>query len=97
MFTVRPEKIRLVELGAADGAAVVADGEMSADGTIRDVQYVGSDTRYLVALDAGAELHVTEQNLTTTSMDALAARGRRVRLVWRSAHVLELSTPVLAS
>ena len=97
-FTVRPEKIRLAELdGAADGAAVVAEGEMSADGTIRDVQYVGSDTRYLVALDAGAELHVTEQNLTTTSMDALAARGRRVRLVWRSAHVLELSTPALAS
>ncbi len=50
-----------------------------------------------MALDAGAELHVTEQNLTTTSMDALAARGRRVRLVWRSAHVLELSTPALAS
>ena len=97
-FTVRPEKIRLAELdAAADRAAVVAEGEMSADGTIRDVQYVGSDTRYLVALDAGAELHVTEQNLTTTSMDALAARGRRVRLVWRSAHVLELSTPALAS
>jgi putative spermidine/putrescine transport system ATP-binding protein len=97
-FTVRPEKIRLAELDVAvDRAALVADGEMSADGTIRDVQYVGSDTRYLVALDAGAELHVTEQNLTTTSMDALAARGRRVRLVWRSAHVLELSTPALAS
>ena len=46
-------------------------------GVVRDVQYLGSDTRFLVTLDAGAELIVTRQNLTTTSMDALAARGRR--------------------
>jgi putative spermidine/putrescine transport system ATP-binding protein len=84
-FTVRPEKIRL-----EDVTAPVADGEVAADGTIRDVQYVGSDTRFLVEIDAGAELQVTEQNLRTTSMDALAAQGRRVRLVWRSAHVLDL-------
>jgi putative spermidine/putrescine transport system ATP-binding protein len=84
-FTVRPEKIRL-----SDVTTPVGDGEVAADGTIRDVQYVGSDTRFLVEIDAGAELQVTEQNLRTTSMDSLAARGRRVRLVWRSAHVLDL-------
>jgi putative spermidine/putrescine transport system ATP-binding protein len=87
-FTVRPEKIRLEEVTVTAG-----DGEVAADGTIRDVQYVGSDTRFVVELDAGAELQVTEQNLHTTSMDALAARGRRVRLVWRAAHVLDLGTP----
>jgi hypothetical protein len=29
---------------------------------------------------------VTQQNLDTSSMDVLAARGRRVRLVWRRQH-----------
>jgi putative spermidine/putrescine transport system ATP-binding protein len=91
-FTVRPEKIRL-----ADVTTPVGEGELAADGTIRDVQYVGSDTRFLVEIDAGAELQVTEQNLRTTSMDALAARGRRVRLVWRSAHVLDLGSPAAVS
>ena len=32
------------------------------------------DTRYIVALDAGAELVVTQQNLATSSTEALAAR-----------------------
>ena len=84
-FTVRPEKIRLALPDVTAG-----DGEVAADGVVRDVQYLGSDTRYLVQLDAGADLVVTEQNLTTTSMDALASRGRRVRLLWRSEHVLDL-------
>ena len=43
---------------------------------VRDVIYLGSDTRYLVALDAGGQLVVTAQNLTTSSMEALAAQGR---------------------
>ncbi len=90
-FTVRPEKIRL-----ADDGAAVGTGEVAADGAVRDVLYVGSDTRYLVQLDAGAVLLVTEQNLTTTSMDVLASRGRRVRLLWRSEHVLELDTAAAA-
>jgi putative spermidine/putrescine transport system ATP-binding protein len=77
-FTVRPEKIRL-----ADPAEAVTDDETSATGTIRDVIYLGSDTRYVVALDAGSELVVTAQNLTISSMEALAAQGRSVRLIWR--------------
>jgi putative spermidine/putrescine transport system ATP-binding protein len=80
-FTIRPEKIRL----AAPGDPVAAD-ETSALGTIRTVVYLGSDTRYVVALDAGAELVVTQQNLTTSSMDALEATGRAVRLVWKRVH-----------
>jgi hypothetical protein len=39
-----------------------------------------------VALDLGPELTVIEQNLRTTSMDVLAAKGRRVRLSWDRAH-----------
>ena len=94
-FTVRPEKIRLVDGDRALGDGQIGDGEIGALGVVRDVQYLGAETRYRVALDAGAELIVTQQNLTTTSMDVLAARGRRVHLVWRSEHVFEVGATVL--
>ena len=48
--------------------------------------YVGSYTRYVVALDGGGELVVTEQNTNVSSMDALQVRGRAVRLVWERQH-----------
>ncbi|MBI3752350.1 MAG: ABC transporter ATP-binding protein [Chloroflexi bacterium] len=80
-FTVRPEKIRMGEPDAPAG-----DDESSALGVVRTVVYLGPDTRYIVALDAGAELVVTEQNLSTSSMEALAAQGRRVRLTWKRQH-----------
>ena len=82
-FTIRPEKIRL---GAPDAA--VGPDEASATGTIRDVVYLGPDTRYIVTLDAGAELVVTQQNLATTSTEALAQQGKAVRLVWKRQHQL---------
>ncbi len=85
LFTVRPEKIRLTEPGAP-----VADDEVGANGTIRNVVYLGPDTRYIVALDAGSELVVTQQNLHTSSMEVLAAQGRPVRLVWKRQHVLRV-------
>jgi putative spermidine/putrescine transport system ATP-binding protein len=86
VFTVRPEKIRL-----ADPGTPVADDEGSALGRIRDVVYIGPDTRYIVALDMGGELVVTQQNLETSSMEALAARDRPVRLMWKRRHVLSLA------
>jgi putative spermidine/putrescine transport system ATP-binding protein len=85
-FTVRPEKIRIEE-----PAATLAEHEQSALGRVREVVYLGSDTRYIVALDAGGELVVTQQNLQTSSMEALAAEGRPVRLIWMREHVLNLA------
>jgi putative spermidine/putrescine transport system ATP-binding protein len=81
LFTVRPEKIRL-----ADAGAEVGSDEIGADGEIRSVAYLGSETRYVVALDLGGSLVVTEQNLVTSSMEALAAQGRAVRLIWKRQH-----------
>jgi len=69
-FTIRPEKIRLAETDAP-----VGDDEHSAPGTIRAVTYLGPDTRYTVTLDAGSDLVVTQQNLATTSTEALAQEG----------------------
>jgi putative spermidine/putrescine transport system ATP-binding protein len=84
-FTVRPEKIRLL---AVDDT--VGPGELTATGLVVDVAYLGSETRYVVALEAGGELVVMQQNLTTSSTDALAARGRNVRLAWGEGHTLLL-------
>jgi len=87
-FTVRPEKIRL---GNAEDRA--SDGEVAAKGHIRKVVYMGPDTRYLVALDAGSELTVTQQNLVTTSSDALELEGKPVTLLWQRQHTLPVLEP----
>jgi putative spermidine/putrescine transport system ATP-binding protein len=86
VFTVRPEKIRLANRDAA-----TAGDESSVQGTVREVVYIGPDTRYIVALDAGGELVVTQQNLETSSMEALTAQGQPVQLIWKRRHVLHLA------
>ncbi|HET7495349.1 MAG TPA: ABC transporter ATP-binding protein [Candidatus Limnocylindrales bacterium] len=85
-YTIRPEKIHLRE----PEAAVSAD-ETSAAGIVHDVVYVGPDTRYIVDLDAGARLVVTQQNLATSSTEALALEGKAVRLTWKRQHELPIA------
>jgi putative spermidine/putrescine transport system ATP-binding protein len=86
-FTVRPEKIHILE------EHETADpGAHSENGRIRDVVYVGMVTRYAVELDEGGELMVIRQNLEITSGEALEARGRRVRLAWRPEHTYAIDT-----
>jgi putative spermidine/putrescine transport system ATP-binding protein len=85
-FTIRPEKIRL-----AEPAATVGSDETGAAGVIADVVYLGPDTRYIVELDAGSRLVVTQQNLATSSTEALAQQGKAVRLVWKRQHELPIA------
>jgi putative spermidine/putrescine transport system ATP-binding protein len=81
IFSIRPEKIRLAPAGSP------ITGDMyTVDGRVRDVVYLGLYTRYLIELEGGSDLVVVEQNLDTTSMDALAVRGRSVRLLWQRDH-----------
>lgn len=81
MFSVRPEKIHLVSMDAK------AESDMlSVEGVVRDVIYLGLFTRYLVEAD-GVDLVVVEQNLKTTSMDVLSAKGQKVRLLWHKDHI----------
>ena len=91
VFSVRPEKIRLMD------ASVQPDGDdhdvRSALGTVREVVYAGSATRFLVDLDAGGSLMVLQQNLRTSSMDVLAYRESRVRLLWQRAHEFRVTEP----
>ncbi len=76
-FTVRPEKIAMAEPSSA-----VEPDDCSATGHVREVVYLGAMTRYVVDLDGGGRLVVVQQNLATSSMEALQVRGRAVRLVW---------------
>jgi putative spermidine/putrescine transport system ATP-binding protein len=79
-FTVRPEKVRLLEAGEP------SEGLHVEEGIIRDVSYAGMITRFLVDLRSGGELQVVKQNLETSSAEALEQRGREVRIGWREAH-----------
>lgn len=76
-FTIRPEKIAMREPGVQQGPE-----ECSASGHVREVVYLGATTRYIVQLDVGGELVVMQQNLTTSSMEALQVRGKAVLLMW---------------
>jgi putative spermidine/putrescine transport system ATP-binding protein len=86
LFSIRPEKLRLT---GVDQPA--ADDELSADGTVADVIYVGAATRFLVDLDVGGRLIAVQQNLRNSSADVTARRGERVRLCWRSENMFRLS------
>lgn len=76
-FSIRPEKIQLCSPDTPDSPAMFSE-----EGVIRDVVYLGMHTRYLVELKDGGDLTVVEQNLQSTSMEVLAAKGRRVKLMW---------------
>jgi putative spermidine/putrescine transport system ATP-binding protein len=78
-FTIRPEKIRLVE-----AAAPVGEDALTATGKIESVQYLGAATRYAVRLDGGGQLLVLQQNAD----DGRAGRapGERVRIAWHRRH-----------
>ena len=84
-FTVRPEKVRLLEPGEPH------DGLHTRARPDRDVAYAGMITRYLVALDAGGELQVVRQNLETSSAEALEQVGREVVVGWRPEHTVAVT------
>ncbi len=91
-FTIRPEKIALAEPGdPVDG------DDCSVTGHVREVVYLGAVTRYVVELDEGGSLVVMQQNLTTSSMEALQVRGKAVRLIWRRSNNRPVDAPAGAS
>jgi putative spermidine/putrescine transport system ATP-binding protein len=80
-FSVRPEKIH-IEFGGGKSEKDM----ISLEGAVRDVIYLGLYTRYLVEAE-GVDFVVIEQNLKSTSMDVLSAKGQKVRLSWHKDHV----------
>lgn len=84
-YLVRPEKIRMLTTAEADDASTVR-------GVVQDVAYLGTVTRYVVALDGGETLTVLRQNLETSAASVLEERGRPVRLTWRAQDASLLDT-----
>ena len=78
-FSVRPERIRLVDDATPAGADVRASGE------VVEVQYHGDGTRVRVALDAGASLLV---EIANASDETVPARGQRVTVEFSRADAL---------
>ena len=87
-FTIRPEKISMQELDVP-----VEGDSCAATGHVREVVYLGATTRYVVELDVGGSLVVMQQNLTTSSMEALQVRGKAVRLIWRRSNNRPVEAP----
>jgi putative spermidine/putrescine transport system ATP-binding protein len=82
-FTIRPEKIQLVDPAAAPNDLHTEPGR------IADVSYAGMVTRFTVALDAGGELQLVRQNAEGTSLDEWRAeQGREVVVGWRPEHTV---------
>jgi putative spermidine/putrescine transport system ATP-binding protein len=84
-YTVRPEKIHVLDDGEQPGAGAHVE-----EGVVHDVQYVGPVTRYHVSLDDGGNVQVLAQNLDESSVEVKAVAGRRVRLQWRPEQEAEI-------
>jgi putative spermidine/putrescine transport system ATP-binding protein len=80
-FTIRPEKIQLLDAGTA------GNGLHTERGRVAEVAYAGMVTRYTVALDAGGELQLIRQNTESTA-EAGSERGREVVVGWRPEHTV---------
>ena len=85
-FSIRPEKILFVHANELPG-----DDLCVAHGVIRDVLYLGMNTRYLVEMEAGGDLTVVQQNREVTPGDVNSTRGNKATLVWDKRHIRQIS------
>jgi len=85
VFSVRPEKIRLV---AGDHQAEL--GEVVADGVVQEISYAGPASRISVKLAAGATMIVLRQNGPAHDGQPDPVLGGPVRLAWGRRHAVRL-------
>jgi putative spermidine/putrescine transport system ATP-binding protein len=81
-FTIRPEKIQLLESSHAP------NGFHTEQGRIDDVSYAGMVTRYTVSLDAGGKLQMIRQNSESSADEAGSLKNREVVVGWRPEHTV---------
>ena len=82
-LTVRPEKLTI---SPADAAAGESANTQATTGTVRDVIYLGTDTRYLVELPSGEGLTVRQPNVGGRAAQGLAV-GESARVAWQPGDV----------
>jgi putative spermidine/putrescine transport system ATP-binding protein len=81
-FTIRPEKIQLVENGASRNEIHTEHGRVA------EIAYAGMVTRYTVSLDAGGEVQLIRQNTETMADEAGSMQGKEVVVGWRPEHAV---------
>jgi putative spermidine/putrescine transport system ATP-binding protein len=81
-FTIRPEKIQLLD------PATAPNGLRTERGRIAEIGYAGMITRYTVALEHGGELQLVRQNVEGGSLEAPSEQGREVLVGWRPEHTV---------
>ena len=82
--SIRPEKIRLLSSGDAAAAGAAGAGEVSVAGTVREIVYVGAQTRVVVETPA-VTLSALVLNVSTQATGL--QRGAAVTLCWERAAV----------
>jgi spermidine/putrescine transport system ATP-binding protein len=76
---VRPERMRLVPLGAPTPPA---GSDNAVEGTVRDIVYTGSDTQYFVELGTSTPVMVRVPNDHAPGARVVTARGDLVCVCW---------------
>ena len=84
-LAVRPEKIRL-----SSSEAKPAPGYASAQGTLTEAYYLGTDTRYTVQIAPDVSLTVRAQNLDR-GFDTMLSAGESVSVSWRTENAVLLT------
>jgi putative spermidine/putrescine transport system ATP-binding protein len=87
-FTIRPEKVTLVEAGSP-----APPGHHAEAGRIADVIYLGSVTRYVIELDSGETLIALRQNLETAGDATQLTSGQQVHATWLEAQTFTINPP----
>lgn len=76
-LTVRPERIQMLPVGSP-----TQPESRAVQGVIKDVVYLGMNTRYLVEIEGGAIVIVIQQNSDSGYLNAHSSRGEPILLVW---------------
>jgi len=74
---IRPEKFNL-------------EAEGMVKGKVKEVIYIGTDTRYIVQLSARTEVVIREQNIDPSRMGQVR-EGGEIGVAWNPAHALVLT------
>ena len=85
-FVVRPERIAI-----RPGDVTAAPAWGSTRGRIREVLFLGSDSRYVVDLDTGGSFIVTRPNSGAPEDLADLAPGAQVTLTWQPRDILQMA------
>ncbi|MYD09203.1 MAG: ABC transporter ATP-binding protein [Chloroflexi bacterium] len=88
---IRPERIGITPLGPPDGSGgrhTPLDDVTVLDAVVTGSQYIGTDTRYTLALGGEAELVARLQN--TAERNAALQSGQRVKVYWKDSSATAL-------